>query len=767
MDEKKSIRQIIYREYVKAALLPILMVALLLIMVHFVIIFYVESFIKEALLEEAKFNITEITSREAKNINMTIEQIVQHAEILQKENERLFDDPESFGVTQESPVFKVAENGVTYKSNNNGGSSLWYSSLTPMTDLTLAKAIKTEAMDPIFKAILEADNMIVGIYFNSYDSMNRYYPFLDEVYHVFEPNMHIPNFNFYYLANADHNPSRKPVWTDVYLDPAGQGWMASCVVPIYNDEAFLEGVTGIDITIDNIVNNILDLKLPWEASAILVDSEGVILAMPESAEAIFELKELRHEVYSETVKQDTLKPEAFNLFKNKDPVIASQIEAFFNSGNSIGDFEANGKSYFLTQSMIDATGWSLLVLVDKSVVQEPVRAIDEMAQKLGSIAFVAMGLFYILFLFYLLLKTKRVANYISNPIIHVADKTSDMIDNLSNVNFIDEDIEIKEINLLNHNFNAMAQKLSNVYTDLENKVAQRTLELTEMYDNLQEVNKELKSANLQLIHQEKMASIGQLAAGVAHEINNPMGFIISNIALLQGYIEKLMAYINTMESTLGRFEGTPVTPEHIALIQSDLNAVKERLEIEYIQDDVVDLLVETLEGTNRVKNIVQELKVFSRSEVEETQADLNEALDNVLNIIWSELKYKVEIVKDYGELPLTYCHVDQLKQVFINLLINAAHAIQVNGTITIKTYERDDRILILISDTGKGIPESIISKIFDPFFTTKEIGEGTGLGLSISYEIIKSHEGTLSVESTVGEGTTFTISLPVVDQMSI
>ncbi|GAU77887.1 ATP-binding protein [Fusibacter sp. 3D3] len=762
MEEKKSIRQIIYHEYVKFALLPIVIVAFILMLMYFVIIYYVEGLLKETLLEEAKFNITEVTSREVKNINLMIEQIMAYAEIIQNENERLFTTPEAFGLTNGMPLFDVAENGVTYKTIDNGGASVWYSNLTPMNDVTLNKAIKTEAMDPIFKNILEADDKIVGIYFNSYDSMNRYYPFLEAVYNVFEPNMDIPNFNFYYLADEHHNKSRKPVWTDVYLDPAGQGWMASCIVPIYNHEHFLEGVTGIDITIESIVNNILDLKLPWGASAFLVAPNGVILAMPETVEDIFEIKELRNQVYSETIKQDTLKPEIFNLFKNKDPQIAFQIETFFNSGSEIGDFEVSGKSYFLTKSIISETGWSLLVLVDKSIIQEPVVAIDKVGKQLGVTAFIIMFLFYMVFLSYLLFKTKRVANNISGPIIHVADKTSEMIYNLQSVNFESEDTEIKEIYLLNENFNTMAKALSDAYNELENKVKQRTMELTKMYDNLQEVNEELKSANLQLIHQEKMASIGQLAAGVAHEINNPMGFIISNIALLQEYIAKLIKYMKSMEIAFDRFENTAITQEIISVIKADMSALKKKLEIEYIQNDVDDLLVETLEGTNRVKTIVHELRVFSRSEAEKTLADMNIALDNVINMIWSELKYKVEIIKDYGEISLTYCHVDQLKQVFINILLNAAHAIQENGTITLKTYEQEQKIIIVISDTGKGIPDLIISKIFDPFFTTKETGEGTGLGLSISYEIIKSHEGSISVVSKEGEGTTFTLSFPIV-----
>ena len=761
MNEKKSIRQIIYQEYVKSALLPILVVAFILMLMHFITINYMDDLVKGALLEGAQFNITEITSREVKNINLTIEQIMQHAEILQKENERLFTDPEEFGRPHELPLFDKAENGVTYKVNNNGGSSVWYSSLTPMTDKTLEKAVKTEAMDPLFKELLKADDMIVGIYFNSFDSMNRYTPFLDEVYNVFEPNMNIPDFNFYYLADRVHNESGGPVWTDVYLDPAGQGWMASCIVPIYNGD-FLEGVTGIDITIDSIVNNILDLKLPWDASAFLVDSKGVILAMPESVEDIFKLKELRQQTYSETIKQDTLKPEAFNLFKNKDLLIASQIETFFSSGSEIGDFEVNGESYFLTKSTITETGWSLLILVDKSIIQEPVAKINETAKSLGVIALGIMFLLYISILIYLIFKTRRVANYISSPIIRVADKTSIMINNLQSVNFDIEESEIKEIYLLNENFNTMARELYNVYSELENKVTQRTAELTEMYDSLQEVNKELKSANLQLIQQEKMASIGQLAAGVAHEINNPMGFIISNVSLMQEYIDKLLEYVEWMEMTFEKFENMEITQKIISDVKLDMNELRKKLEIGYIQDDISDLLIETLEGTNRVKTIVHELKVFSRSDEDKTLADINAALDNVINILWSELKYKVKLTKDYGELPQIYCHVGQLKQVFMNILINASHAIESQGTINIKTYEQDKAILIVISDTGKGISEAIISKIFDPFFTTKEIGKGTGLGLSISYEIIKSHEGSITVESNVGDGTTFTIVIPII-----
>ncbi|MFH1215830.1 MAG: ATP-binding protein [Pseudomonadota bacterium] len=287
--------------------------------------------------------------------------------------------------------------------------------------------------------------------------------------------------------------------------------------------------------------------------------------------------------------------------------------------------------------------------------------------------------------------------------------------------------------------------------EAEKKQFETNMELSKRHSELAVVHAELKSAQSQMLQREKMASVGQLAAGVAHEINNPVGFVASNLSSLAKYVDKLVGYIDLQNREL-RDDRAEFVREQ-----------RKSLKIDYIIEDLHDLIRESLEGTARVSAIVQGLKSFSRvDEAEKQQADINQCLDETLNIIWNELKYKAEVHKEYGDISMTSCYPRQLNQVFMNFLINASQAIPNKGEIKITTREKDNWISIAIADTGSGIAPKNLERIFEPFFTTKEIGKGTGLGLSISYEIIKKHGGDIEVESEVGKGTTFTIRIPVV-----
>jgi PAS domain S-box-containing protein len=283
---------------------------------------------------------------------------------------------------------------------------------------------------------------------------------------------------------------------------------------------------------------------------------------------------------------------------------------------------------------------------------------------------------------------------------------------------------------------------------LEEIVAERTRDL-------QQANQELKQAQSQMLHHEKMASIGQLAAGVAHEINNPMGFIASNLNSLGKYLDKFIGFIRFQEQ-LSRVH---LDQEGQQLIATEWR----RMKIDYLLNDCKDLIGESLDGAKRVQEIVSNLKSFSRVDrADEQQADLNECLESTIAIAWNELKYKVTLEKEYGELPPLRCHPQQLNQVFMNLLVNAAQAIAEKGVIKIKTWHNQQMIFVEISDTGCGIPEENLLRIFEPFFTTKEVGKGTGLGMSICYDIVNAHGGQIEVQSKVGEGSRFTICLPFV-----
>lgn len=264
----------------------------------------------------------------------------------------------------------------------------------------------------------------------------------------------------------------------------------------------------------------------------------------------------------------------------------------------------------------------------------------------------------------------------------------------------------------------------------------------------------------QLLQSEKMASIGQLAAGVAHEINNPMGFISSNLNTLAEYTADLTSLFDKFAQVATAVQAGQV--EEARTLAAEARQYEREIDGDFIFQDMATAIDESREGAERVKRTVLDLRDFSRTDTEEpADADLNAAVESTLNIVWNELKYKATVNREYGDLPLVRCHSMRLQQVFMNLLINAAQAIPERGEITIRTYAQDGSVFVEISDTGVGIPAENLPRIFDPFFTTKEVGEGTGLGLSVAQGIVEQHGGRIEVESRVGEGSTFTVMLPV------
>ncbi len=284
--------------------------------------------------------------------------------------------------------------------------------------------------------------------------------------------------------------------------------------------------------------------------------------------------------------------------------------------------------------------------------------------------------------------------------------------------------------------------------------------LSKANEELQEANEKLRSNQAQLVHSEKMASVGQLAAGIAHEINNPVGFVKSNIGMLNDYVGIFKNLLGEYAQLADGVRQGPVNGQADVLERIDRIVQDENLD--FVLGDVDNLLSESLTGADRVREIAQSLKSFARlDEAEMQEADLNEGLQVTLRMISNEIKYHCTVHEDLQPLPKILCYPGQLNQVFMNLIVNASQAIQDQGEIAIETRELEDEVLVRISDTGEGIPKKNIPKLFNPFFTTKPIGEGTGLGLSVSYGIIKRHNGRIEVESELGAGTTFSIYLPI------
>ncbi|HHL39587.1 MAG TPA: response regulator [Deltaproteobacteria bacterium] len=292
------------------------------------------------------------------------------------------------------------------------------------------------------------------------------------------------------------------------------------------------------------------------------------------------------------------------------------------------------------------------------------------------------------------------------------------------------------------------EQLEEYSRNLEGMVSRRTAEL-------EAANREIRETQSQLLQAEKLSSIGQLAAGIAHEINNPIGFINSNLCTLREYIADMLSLLDEYDDVVSGLAEKGLCDD------APIRKARERMKFDFVREDIETLVAESIEGAYRIYKIVRDMKTFSRADNSERgMLDVNAAIDTTLNILWNEIKYRAEVVKEYGDVPEIECLPMQLNQVFMNILMNAAQAINGRGEIRIKTYAEGPGVVVEISDTGSGIAPEKLDRIFDPFYTTKPPGKGTGLGLSISYGIIKKHGGAIEVDSAPGRGTTFRIRLP-------
>ncbi|TWO79136.1 hypothetical protein CBW56_16375 [Denitratisoma oestradiolicum] len=304
------------------------------------------------------------------------------------------------------------------------------------------------------------------------------------------------------------------------------------------------------------------------------------------------------------------------------------------------------------------------------------------------------------------------------------------------------------------------EQLALAKADLEADVHRREVSETKLmrqYTELSKLNQQLQSAHEQLVQSEKLASIGQLAAGVAHEINNPIGYVQSNLGSLDSYLQDLFELLAAYEAA-----AAALPADHPALLAA--TALRREKDLDFLRQDVPNLMGESQEGIGRVRKIVADLKDFSRVDSDQTWqwTDLHRGLDSTLNIVNNEIKYKADVVKEYGDLPEVECLSSQLNQVFMNLLVNAAHSIKANrGLITLRTGREGSDVWVEVADNGCGIPPENLGRIFDPFFTTKPVGKGTGLGLSLSYGIVQKHHGRIEVKSQIEQGTTFRVTLPI------
>jgi diguanylate cyclase (GGDEF)-like protein len=380
-------------------------------------------------------------------------------------------------------TFGFADNGVYYKKST-GGSSLFYAATTTIGPKQKAKARLTETMDSLFEQVVLSQTKAVAAYFNSFDNMVRYYPYIDKVYDQFDPNITLRDFNFYYLADEEHNPERNPVWTKAYLDPAGKGWMISAIVPIYVDD-FLEGVSGIDFTIESLIDYVLQGEIGPGGRMFLVDQDQTILAMPEVVQNVLGIQELTDHEYTEIINKTVEKPDQFRLTETDADYAASMIDLIAGKTRH-KEVIIKGTSYYMLEQTIPSTQWSLMALIEKKKMLATITKLETFSLRVGYLAIALMVLFYLIFFIVLASRNKKLITSVAGPVNELSAHIAGFKLGADTVEIMTTDIT--ELQHLSDSFQQMSETLnrqSQKIVTVEHEKQQKE-ELARNYQNLAE-----------------------------------------------------------------------------------------------------------------------------------------------------------------------------------------------------------------------------------------------------------------------------------------
>jgi signal transduction histidine kinase len=693
----------VWRAFLRIALLPLLLVEVALIAVYLLANAAATGENLAAVRSLADDELARIVAHKVDNIDVELAGVARTTEMYALQTAEALARPYELPEAQKD-AYATTPEGVFYTTRDPGGSALFFSNVTEIGPEERDKAYRTAQLDPLMRDILATQPLVVQLYFNTHDSMNRILPYF-EVLTQYAPGMVIPSYNFYYEADAAHNPARKAVWTDAYVDPAGKGWMVSCIAPVYRGD-FLEGVVGLDVTTTKIVREVLDLRLPWGGYGVLLGKDGTVLALPPAGEADWGLRELTDHSYTAAIMEDTFKPDAFNVFKRAD---LAGLAAAVKSGPRGVTAIALGGPKVAAWATVAQTGWTLVLLAPEAGIYAQASSLGARLFRIGALMVLGLVLFYAVFLGLVARRARTVSAEITTPLLEI-------------------DRLVRRIGAGEYSVAPPPLAITELAASAEG-VAAMGRELAATNATLDAARREAVAARDAALRASQLKS--EFLATMSHELRTPLNIILGNNEVL----------CEDLQDDALRGHATAVDTAARDL----LRIIEDVLDLSRIEAGRVALASEPFSLADTVESVASLMTMQARARGLHIAVAIDPALP-------------AAVVGDEG----------RVRQILFNLVGNAVKFTPA-GEIVVRAQTvagaGEPRLRVEVEDTGIGIPEQARDRVFQLF--TQVDGSyarrhgGTGLGLSVCRRLVELMGGAIGYDSAMGVGSTFWFELPL------
>jgi|GEM_PF-671046 len=710
--KEKTLSQLLIENISYATLVPISIIAILLLLTYYLMINYITNENEKNIINNARNSLIYSVDRESSIIENKMKSIADSHKNIFTRVDHYYKNSDKYTILNDKVKFDKDKYGLVFQKEDIGGADSMSFLFTKLSRDEIEHYLtKTQWFDIALKNAVEANEAVVASWLIDSNAMIRYYPFI-ELHNYMSDVSNFFDWSFYYEANRKHNPTKKALWSSIYLDPAMNGWMTSYIQPVYDNQDKFRGVVGVDVPIKSLAKEVLADDIPFNGEVFLTDDKGMIIAISDKLNLFLDLVKLRKNDKNELVIHEVLKPKEHNLLKHQNKTISSQFKNYFEEGRQTGEFNYKNKNFLVENRDIDGTNWKVFFLIEKNKVIEESLVLHQFATKVAMFVLLFLILVLLVILYINFRRTKRLSNQLAQPIVELSNNTGKLHNYKKQ-----EKVSVTEIDKLLSNFDSMAKEVRYNRRNLEEKVEERT--------------KELEVAKIKAEGATKAKS--EFLANMSHEIRTPMNGIIgmTYLALQTKLDEKQKKYIKRIDTSA----------------KTLLNIINDILDFSKIE--------------------------AGKLSIEKVKFDMYELIDSVINII--ELKayeknlelivsYDIDMNKQFYGDPL------RISQILINLLNNAVKFTPEGSVKLIIKKLKDDRYMFEVSDTGIGLTQEEQNKLFKSFSqadgsTTRKYG-GTGLGLIITKQLVELMKGTIYVESEkdVGSSFVFDIELQSMDE---